>query len=150
MPFLLTFKRWLQGSQPHSLKLAWLCVQMGIHNLKSKLHNDQTLKSALPKLKPLEDSIDMLKLYSNKNQESSDVPWPTIKDKLPINSPKSISPRTNTDRTNTEFMNQLTKRTEDTYRKQNTNRNTQKQRFKHSKFWFYMKLIFRCDHGHWT
>ena len=107
---------------------------MGIHNLKSKLHNDQTLKSALPKLKPLEDSIDMLKLYSNKNQESSDVPWPTIKDKLPINSPKSISPRTNTDRTNTEFMNQLTKRTEDTYRKQNTNRNAQKQRFKHSKF----------------
>lgn len=83
--------------------------------LKNKLDEEDTLKSELPKLKPLEESIEIVKL-KELQKKNIDIPWPQISGKLPINSPKSVSPRVETDRTLTETFAPFTKRTKDTYR----------------------------------
>ena len=75
------------------------------------------LKSELPQpLLSMNDSNELEKL-SKMSKPNSEVPWPILEGNLPIHHPKSISPKTNTEKSATDSIFPITKRTKDTYTK---------------------------------
>ena len=90
-------------------------INLSISELKDRLCDKNILKSELPQpLLSLNESNELDKI-SKLNKINGDVPWPKIEGNLPINNPKSISPRTNTERSITDSFLPITKRTKDTY-----------------------------------
>lgn len=92
------------------------CVKVAISNLKSKLSDKEILRSELPPIRTPNDNSEIAKLV-DLTKKSTDVPWPKIDGQLPIQNPRSLSPRTQTDRTNTDTAFPITRRTKDTYTK---------------------------------
>jgi hypothetical protein len=75
--------------------------------MKSKLINKDLLKAELPPIHHVDVQNEFSRLFS---KASANIPWPLIEGNLPIQNPKSVSPRPVTDRTMTTQL-PFTKRT---------------------------------------
>lgn len=88
---------------------------MIVSEIKNKLDSPKSLKSDLPPIR-FEEGSEIAKL-AGLSMKNSEIPWPRLQGHLPIQNPKSISPRNDTERTGTETNLPFTKRTNNTHKK---------------------------------